>query len=100
MKTIGVLSGLGLLCLCSSAQAASIINVVNNQSTITTTTEHGTATTEISRTGNTVTATTTFQPKGGPGYQPMGGGGGGYKPMGGSGSYKPMGSGSYNPMGR
>ena len=46
-------------------------------------------TTEITRHGNTVTATTTFTPK--RSYQPMGSRGGGYKLMGGSGGYKPMG---------
>jgi hypothetical protein len=87
MTTIRVLSILGVLCACSNAQAASIITVVNNDTrTVTTTTERGTAVTEVTRSGNTVTARTTFQPKSG--YQPMGGGS--YKPMGGSG-YKPMG---------
>jgi len=48
----------------------------------------GMATTETTRHGNTVTATTTFTPK--RSYQPMGSRGGGYKPMGGGG-YKPIG---------
>ena len=90
MKTLRVLSVLGVLCVCSSAQAASVMAVSNDGGrTFTTETSRGTATTEITRNGNSVTATTTFTPKGS--YQPMGSGGGGYKPMGGSGGYKPMG---------
>ena len=90
MKTLRVFSVLGVLCACSSAQAASIISVSNDGGrTFTTETSRGTATTEVSRAGNTVTAKTTFTPKGS--YQPMGSGGGGYRPMGGSGGYKPMG---------
>jgi hypothetical protein len=88
MKTLGILSVLGALCVCSSAQAASVLSVSNDGGrTFTTETSRGTATTEITRNGNSVTATT-FTPKGG--YQPMGSGGG-YKPMGGSSGYKPMG---------
>jgi hypothetical protein len=89
MKAIRVLSALGVLCVCSSAQAASVMSVSNDGGrTFTTETSRGTATTEVTRNGNSVTATTTFTPKGS--YQPMGSGGS-YKPMGGSGSYKPMG---------
>ena len=101
MKAIRVLSVLGVLCACSSAQAASVLAVSNDGGkTFTTETSRGTATTEVTRNGNSVTATTTFTPKGS--YQPMGSGGSSYKPMGGSGSsYKPMGgSGTYKPMGR
>ena len=83
MNTIRVLSVLGVLCICPAAYAQSI-------KTITTQTSRGTATTEITRNGNTVTATTQFEPSK-PAYQPMGGGAGGYKPLGGSG-YKPMGN--------
>jgi hypothetical protein len=99
MRTISVLSGLGLLCLGSAAQAASIITVVNKDTRIiTTTSERGTATTEVTRHDNTITTRTTFEPRT---YSPMGSSGGAYKPMGsGSGGYKPMGSGTYNPMGR
>ena len=82
MKSLRALAMFGVLCLCSSAQAASITRV------ITTTTEHGTAKTEVTRQGNTITARTTYQPSKQT-YQPMG-----------SGSYRPMGSSSYNPMGR
>jgi hypothetical protein len=90
MKTLRVLSALGVLCLCSSAQAASVIAVSNDGGrTFTTETSRGTATTEVTRNGNSVTATTTFVPKGS--YQPMGSGGASYKPMGGSGTYRPMG---------
>jgi hypothetical protein len=90
MKTLRVLSILGALCACSGAQAASVLAVSNDGGrTFTTETSRGTATTEVTRNGNSVTATTTFTPKGS--YQPMGSGGGSYKPMGGSGSYKPMG---------
>ena len=89
MKTLRVLSVVGVLCVCSSAQAASVLAVNNDSRTFTTETSRGAATTEITRNGNTVTATTTFTPKGS--YQPMGSSGGGYKPMGGSGGYKPMG---------
>ena len=89
MKPLRVLSVLGMLCVCSSAQAASILAVSNDGGrTFTTETSRGTARTEVTRNGNTVTATTTFTPKGS--YQPMGSGGG-YQPMGGSGGYKPMG---------
>jgi hypothetical protein len=74
----------------SSAQAASVRSVSNDGGrTFTTETSRGTATTEITRNGNSVTATTTFKPKGG--YQPMGSAGGGYRPMGASGGYTPMG---------
>lgn len=90
MKTLRVLSILGVLCVYSSAQAASVIAVSNDGGrTFTTELSRGTATTEITRNGNNITATTTFTPKGS--YQPMGSSGGGYKPMGGSGGYKPMG---------
>jgi len=90
MKTLRVLSILGMLCVCSSAQAASVRSVSNDGGrTFTTETSRGTATTEITRNGNSVTATTTFKPKGG--YQPMGSAGGGYRPMGASGGYTPMG---------
>ncbi len=90
MKTLHILSVLGVLCLCSSAQAASVISVSNDGGkTFTTETSRGTAHTEINRNGNNITATTTFAPKGN--YQPMGSSGGGYQPMGGSGNYKPMG---------
>jgi hypothetical protein len=90
MKAIRVLLVLGALCVCSSAQAASVISISNDGGrTFTTETSRGTARTEVSRNGNSVTATTTFTPKGS--YQPMGSASGGYKPMGGSGSYKPMG---------
>ena len=89
MKTLRILSVFGALCVCPSAQAASVISVSNDGGrTFTTELSRGTATTEIARTGNHVTATTTFTPKGS--YQLMGSGGG-YRPMGGSGSYKPMG---------
>ena len=74
---------LGLCIVSSIAQAQSI-------KTVTTTTSHGTATTEVSRNGNTITAVTRFQPASKPSYQPMGASGG-YKPMGGGGSYNPMG---------
>jgi len=78
------------LCMSSSAQAASVRSVSNDGGrTFTTETSRGTATTEITRNGNSVTATTTFKPKGG--YQPMGSAGGGYRPMGASGGYTPMG---------
>ena len=76
MKSLRVFSVLGALCVCSTAQAASVVSVSNDGGK--------TFTTETSR----GTATTTFKPKGS--YQPMGSGGG-YKPMGGSGGYKPMG---------
>jgi hypothetical protein len=90
MKAIRVLSVLGALCVCSSAQAASVISVSNDGGkTFTTEMRRGTATTEITRNGNNVTAKTTFTPKAS--YQPMGGDGGGYRPMGGNGGYKPMG---------
>jgi hypothetical protein len=90
MKTLRALSVLGVLCACSGAQAASVLAVSNDGGrTFTTETSRGTATTEVTRNGNSVTATTTFTPKGS--YQPMGSGGSSYKPMGGSGSYKPMG---------
>jgi hypothetical protein len=90
MKAIRVLSVLGALCVCSGAQAASVISVSNDGGrTFTTETSRGTATTEVARNGNTVTAKTTFTPKAS--YQPMGSSGGGYRPMGGSGGYKPMG---------
>jgi hypothetical protein len=90
MKAIRVLSVVGVLCLCSSAQAASVISVSNDGGrTFTTETSRGTATTEIARSGNNITATTKFTPKGS--YQPMGSGGSSYQPMGGSGGYKPMG---------
>ena len=86
MKAIWVLSVLGLLCVCSAAQAASIITVYNRGTdSAVTTLPSGTATTQFQRSGNTVTATTTFQRNG---YQPTGASG--YQPMGGSG-YKPMG---------
>ena len=83
MKSIDALAVFGVLWMCSTAQAASITRV------ITTTTEHGTAKTEVTRHGNTFTARTTYQPSSRQTYQPMG-----------SGGYKPMGSSSYNPMGR
>lgn len=87
MKTIRVLSVIGVLCACSNAQAASIITVYNRSTdSAVTTLPHGTATTQYQRSGNTVTATTTFQRNG---YQPTGAGG--YRPMGGSGAYNPMG---------
>lgn len=90
MKTLRVLSVLAVFGTCSSAQAASIMSVSNDGGrSFTTETSRGTATTEITRNGNSVTATTTFTPKGS--YQPMGSGGASYKPMGGSGGYKPMG---------
>lgn len=82
MKTFRVFAALGVLCLCSTAEAQSIKSVTME-------TSRGTAVTEVSRNGNTVTTRTTFQPRatyqpmGGNSYQPMGGGsGGGYKPMG------------------
>jgi hypothetical protein len=81
MTIIRSLFIIGLCTVSSIAQAQSI-------KTITTTTSHGTATTEVTRNGNTVTAVTRFQPSK-PGYQPTGAGG--YKPMGGGGGYKPMG---------
>src|SRR4051812_50093073 len=88
MKTLRVLSILGALCVCSSAQAASVLSVSNDGGrTFTTETSRGTATTEITRNGNSVTATTTFRPKGG--YQPMGSGGGGSKPQGARGGPTP-----------
>jgi len=90
MKTLRILSILGALCMSSSAQAASVRSVSNDGGrTFTTETSRGTATTEITRNGNSVTATTTFKPKGS--YQPMGSGAGGYRPMGASGGYKPIG---------
>jgi hypothetical protein len=91
MKTICVLSVLGLLSLSSAAQAAGIITVYNRStdSAVTTLPNGGTATTQYQRNGNTVTATTTFQ-RSGNSYQPMGNGG--YKPTGGSGAYNPMGA--------
>ena len=80
MAKFRTLSVLASLLLSSAAQAQAI-------RTITTTTTRGTAVTEITRNGNTVTARTTFTPTG-KGYQPMGGSG--HQPMGQSG-YKPMG---------
>ena len=89
MRPLRILSVLAALCVCSSAHAASVISVSNDGGrTFTTETSRGTATTEITRNGNSVTAKTTFTPKGS--YQPMGSGGG-YQPMGGNGGYKPMG---------
>ena len=80
MKSLRVFSVLGALCVCPTAQAASVLSVSNDGGrTFTTETSRGTATTEITRNGSSVTATTTFKPKGS--YQPMGGSGG-YKPMG------------------
>ena len=71
MKAIRVLSVLGVLCVCSGAQAASVMSVSNDGGrTFTTETSRGTATTEVTRNGSSVTATTTFTPKGS--YQPMG----------------------------
>jgi hypothetical protein len=92
MKTIGALAVLGLLCVSTAAQAASIITVYNksSDSAVTTLPNGATATTTYQRSGGTVTATTTLQRSGAGNYQPTGAGG--YKPMGGS-------SGSYNPMG-
>lgn len=90
MKIAGAISVLGLLCLTSTAQAASIITIYNKSTdTSTTTLPNGTtATTTYQRNGGNVKATTTFNRSGGS-YQPMGSGG--YKPMGGSGTYNPMG---------
>jgi len=88
MKAIRALFVLGVLCLCSGAQAESVVSVSNDGGrTFTTETSRGTAHTEVTRNGSTVTATTTFTPK--RSYQPMGSGGGSYKPMGSA--YKPMG---------
>lgn len=80
MNVFRVVAVLGALCACSTAQAQSI-------KTVTTQTARGTAVTEVSRNGNTLTTRTTFQPKGT--YQPMGGNS--YQPMGNGGGYKPLG---------
>jgi hypothetical protein len=74
----------GLLLATSVAHAESYTTTVGpDRRTVTTTGPRGTATTQISRSANSVTRTTTFTPNGG-----------------GSGGYQPMGPSGYRPMGR